>query len=1656
METKHFSEDNRDGFLPLSSLRLLAAPLRLASVAMWLVTQQKDVMHYGELEEFVSLVTETVPELLSYRKRVQLILGLRARLILELCRGEHLADPATIQHHLDKFRPPVAPPLHSEMSDTELEVLEANFLELVQTLLKDPVEREHFFQEVFPVEYGPQYDLALQLLVTEFVSRLEQLLPVPNWGQIVRWLSAAPSGVEECLHSVSDPQQLKMLLQHHRCLGHLDRHDAVSTMGDCILSSLSLPPIVRVVIATEQIDSDSQSESMRDSILSPASESKEEDLEYMIDSTVHTKVDLRVDSGLAHEGKADRGQHEAVSQSLLVSCLLQQPTVLIQRLDLSNISHPVVTLPLPVSSTGDKEGNSPRGQEEFSAMRELQKDRLVNHKRKRKCAKVCSVSPVIFPKEGNTGASTLLSDGSKSIPWTERETLVLIDIWGRDKIQRNLKDCTRNRNIFAVISRKMAAQGFFRTPEQCQSRIKRLKWSFRQSSDGNRSGCKFYSQLERIIGNKTQATAVGTVHLTEDTDGESTTDSDLATDSPGAAGSKKIPWTNRETRTLIDIWGEADIQWNLKNCLRNRHIFELISKRMCDRGYSRTAEQCQTRIKRLKLKFRQCCDNNKDGGEKVFCKFYDQLEQIIVNKPLAASAVDVCADSVGESTSAAQECKVQENAAGSNQERGAASILVNNKANDIPCGTEQDKYETYDHTEPITGSGAGAVDSYGDSAGVPSEADSAADSDLERAASKPKTDGAKKIPWTNQETRVLIDIWGQEDIQQNLKDCYRNGHVFTVISKRMWARGYSRSAEQCHMKVKRLKSSFYRCVGASSSGREQVLCKFYHQLEQILGNKPLVSSAVDLGSDGVGEPSCAGEVSAAGETVAASDLKEDWQGAVKMSMTDRTNNVPWSKQETLVLIDLWGEDEFQENLKGCIKNRHLFSQISKKMAARGYSRTPQQCQSRVKRLKASFRQCSDSIASGREPMEFKYYHKLERILGKELLTAAPVAVDSNNDTVRGTTSTAGISTVEDSTSDSDTDSDSQRTSITVVDGSNSIPWSEQETLALIDIWGGDKIQRKLKACIKNRRIFVVISRKMFARGYPRTPEQCQSKIKRLSLSAREGSECSELECINEVPATAPVVTQDDDTNGETPSTDELSTAEASADSHGAVSITRDGTNNVPWSEQETLVFLDLWGEDEFQKKLKGCIKNRPVYTQISKEMAARGYSRTPQQCQTRVKRLKSIFHQCSDNIASGREPMEFKFYNKLERTLGSELRTTAPLVAQADDTKAETAEASAGGKPASDPGMDTDSQGAASIIMLDETSNILWSEEETLALLNLWGEDEFQEKLKGCVKNRHLFSQISKKMAARGYSRTPQQCQSRIKRLKTSFRQCSDSPRQQQVECKFYNQLEAIMGEKAPFSADSDQERGGATASHTSPSTAPEAPPPRPRPHRCSRCGKAFRFESHLVQHTLTHTAGRPFVCSQCGKTFSCPRYLAKHQLTHNGAWRRRHPCPHCGMRFGNEYDLRGHLRTHTGERPYLCPHCGKSFAQLQTLTRHQRIHTGERPFLCPRCGKRFCSSGELLLHQRSHTKTRPYACSACGKTFSRSSSLTVHQRSHTKTRPYACSACGKTFSMSSKLTVHQRSHTGERPYPCPECRKRFFTTNQLKRHVRIHTGEKP
>ncbi|XP_064795511.1 zinc finger and SCAN domain-containing protein 2-like isoform X2 [Oncorhynchus masou masou] len=233
--------DAMDYPLPFSSLRLLVPPLRLMSAFMWQVAHQRAIKHYGKLEEFVTVVTQTVPELITDRQRTLLLLALRARVTLQLFQDEHPEDLNKIKIHLDRFSSCGL----SQNNDAQMHELEENFLKLTKNLLEDPVERIQFFKADFPVVYGCDFDRALQALVCQFLSRLEDLLPVPDLKQTASWLSAVPSASDECLQSLSHTEDLQYLLQHHTCCGKLDK-PFPSSAEDCILASLSLPTTVRV------------------------------------------------------------------------------------------------------------------------------------------------------------------------------------------------------------------------------------------------------------------------------------------------------------------------------------------------------------------------------------------------------------------------------------------------------------------------------------------------------------------------------------------------------------------------------------------------------------------------------------------------------------------------------------------------------------------------------------------------------------------------------------------------------------------------------------------------------------------------------------------------------------------------------------------------------------------------------------------------------------------------------------------------------------------------------------------------------------------------------------------------------------------------------------------------------------------------------------------------------------------------------------------------------------------------------------------------------------------------------------------------------------------------------------------------------------------
>ncbi|XP_039998707.1 uncharacterized protein zgc:113263 isoform X1 [Xiphias gladius] len=1281
MEIKRGTESgsSRGNDLPVRYLRLLAPPLQLLSAAVWQVVQQGLVDHYGMLEEFVTMVTELVPELMSYSQRAQLILGLRARLVLEMCRGEHPVDMQTIQPHLDRIKAPVSTAKDHHITINQVEESEVNFVELVHSLLEDPSERKYFFQEIFPVYFGSKYDAALEMLVWEFISRLDELLPVPDFTQLAALVGDAPSFLDDCLQSFFPPEDMKAVLEHHRNLGHFEEKDPrLLPMDDCILSSLSLPPGTKPVSCSPALK-DSTSPEHKGCLDAPINTSTLERAGRSSSETIRQRLKQTRDSGSWQ--LQVRGQN--ISQERKVqNSVSTRPCD--ETIDLTTSNETVDT-----DSAANGESQSLRG------ARVVRKRKLsggVDIPPKQPVeASACLDSSV---DDENSGESPLISiwgeytdsqEGSfpvvtdTKVPWSDEETLNLLDIWGKDSVQRALKGCLKNRHIFTQIAQKMAERGYMRTVEQCQTRIKRLKKCFRQNNKGNsRLECKFYEQLECVLSSSVPSAVPEVTYDVEEVIDEDDADEDLQFLGHASGlemGTRSVPWTDLETLALINTWGEDKIQQELRGMHRTGHIFSIISNKMAAQGFSRTPEQCQTRLKRLKSSFRQCYQNNLKGQGQVECKFYNELGRILVKDFPSVPQLD-----------------------------------------EVPGEPEDNNFPAYSHHE---------IESV---VGIQED--------------------RKKVPWSDKETIILLEIWGDPQVQQSLKRYPHNGHIFTEISEKLSANGYSRSADQCHTRIKRLKANFRQCQGnMTSSGTDRIDFKFYDLLEQILDKQPSTSSTLVTDSIEISEDSN-------GESVTETD------GEIGMS-TEKPASSTWSDEETLGLIDIWGEEDVQRALRGFVHNGHVYADISERMQDLGYSKTSEQCRWKVKSLRNNFRHCYDRKKCGRR-VDYRFYNQLEQILGQEA-----VSIDEYDE--------------RDEQADQDP---------VGVDGMNAV-WTEQETVALVEVWAADDVQHSLKTCVRNGHIFADISDKMATIGYLRTAEQCHSRIKRLKKtyrrycnSRRSGGRSAVFRYFHLL---APVLGDDsvyadvDSTAVDAlqPFTDkDPDLYEQPSTSHLLADLSR----KMPWSDQETRTLLEIWGEDNVQLTLRGSLKNRHVFEYISEKMSEQGFIRTSEQCYTRIKRLKHGFVH---------EKEEFKFFSEMEKIFRKELKVNSSV-----------ADTSVTDEPDDCAPELSQKKAASSNQWLADSTKLPWSDGETEALLDIWGSEEVQENLKSCTKNKHIFIQISQVMASQGYLRTPEQCQTRIKRLRANFRHFLEGKNGEKQECKFFEQLVKIFGNKYVMNSD--------------------------------------------------------------------------------------------------------------------------------------------------------------------------------------------------------------------------------------------------------------
>lgn len=206
--------------------------------------------------------------------------------------------------------------------------------------------------------------------------------------------------------------------------------------------------------------------------------------------------------------------------------------------------------------------------------------------------------------------------------------------------------------------------------------------------------------------------------------------------------------------------------------------------------------------------------------------------------------------------------------------------------------------------------------------------------------------------------------------------------------------------------------------------------------------------------------------------------------------------------------------------------------------------------------------------------------------------------------------------------------------------------------------------------------------------------------------------------------------------------------------------------------------------------------------------------------------------------------------------------------------------------------------------------------------------------------------------------------------------------------------------------------------------------------HKCCSCSQSFRYITPLLEHLVTHTELTEYTCqlNDCGHKVTEIDALRRHLKEHTK--KPRLPpsaCTKCNQIKKDEN--------------HVCQPADLALAEKSSCAQYRKI--------CDHCGAKFCSVSDLRYHMNSVNGIKPYKCEYCDKSFARPAFRRVHQRSHTRETHYKCkqSGCDSAFMDFRQLTRHEwRVHDlYRRRYPCTACDKVFPDTQLLRAHAKVH-----
>ncbi|XP_041046889.1 zinc finger protein ZFPM1 isoform X2 [Carcharodon carcharias] len=211
----------------------------------------------------------------------------------------------------------------------------------------------------------------------------------------------------------------------------------------------------------------------------------------------------------------------------------------------------------------------------------------------------------------------------------------------------------------------------------------------------------------------------------------------------------------------------------------------------------------------------------------------------------------------------------------------------------------------------------------------------------------------------------------------------------------------------------------------------------------------------------------------------------------------------------------------------------------------------------------------------------------------------------------------------------------------------------------------------------------------------------------------------------------------------------------------------------------------------------------------------------------------------------------------------------------------------------------------------------------------------------------------------------------------------------------------------------------------------------------CKSCGIWYRSERNLQAHLMYYCASRQ-------KPTSTP---TEEKLKDPSPHERICPFPQCNKSCPSASSLEIHVRSHSGERPFVCLICLSAFTTKANCERHLKVHMDTLNGVCHGCG--FVSTTRDTLY--SHLLTNHMACQpgSKGDSYSPRTGLPALPLTGVKiANPFLnlkCNQCEYVGDSESSLQQHISLHVVQDTLQCNQCHEKLRNAAELVKHMEIH-----